>query len=314
MSKVWSFDLGIGSIGEAVRDTATHEFLHVASLLIPQEFASTKEAGKRRRMHRTRLAHQAREAWLDQVWKMAGQVPLQKRAVWLNPVTSRWELKQKADPRMEREFAVRGDKTCYTSCLLRIRLLRGETLEAWQIYKALHSSIQRRGYDPDIPWKAKESGRRKEADADKEEGNTKEMNRFTRELESMFPERQEYRLQCYFDAVKMGLLDPANPACLKDRIDHTADTTRNQIVPRWIVEKEVRLLCERAAKQIPALHGKADFLLWGPAEKPYASYDVKTRKQFGLREGRETDWQGVVGQKIRDLTIESSRSVPSSRG
>jgi CRISPR-associated endonuclease Csn1 len=299
MSTVWSFDLGIGSIGEAVRDTATHEFLHVASLLIPQEFASTKEAGKRRRMYRTRLAHQAREAWLDHVWKTAGQIPLQKRTVGPNPETGKWELKQLADPRLEREFAAQGDSTCYTSCLLRIRLLRGETLEAWQIYKALHSAIQRRGYDPDIPWKAKESGRRKEADADKEEGKTKErMNRFTRDLEAMFPDREEYRLQCYFDAVKMGLLDPANPALLKERIDHTADTTRNQIVPRWMVEKEVRLLCEQAAKQIPALHGKADFLLWGPAEQAYASYDVQKRKQFGLREGGVTDWQGVVGQKI----------------
>ena len=55
MSTVWSFDLGIGSIGEAVRDATTHEFLHVASLIIPAEFASTKEARTRRRMYRTRL-------------------------------------------------------------------------------------------------------------------------------------------------------------------------------------------------------------------------------------------------------------------
>jgi len=299
MATVWSFDLGIGSIGEAVRETSTNAFLHVASLLIPQEFASTKEAGKRRRMYRTRLAHQAREAWLDHVWQMAGQEPLRKRAVWLNPTTSKWELKHPADPRLEREFARQGDTTCYTSCLLRIKLLRGETLEPWQIYKALHSAIQRRGYDPDIPWKAKESGRRKEADAEKEEGKTKErMNLFTRELEAMFPDREECRLQCYFDAVKMGLLDPAKPADLKERIDHTADTTRNQIVPRWMVEKEVRLLCEQAGKQVPSLQGKADFLLWGPAEQPYASYDVDKRKEFGLREGGQSDWQGVVAQKI----------------
>lgn len=299
MATVWSFDLGIGSIGEAVRDSATHEFLHVASLLTPQEFASTKEAGKRRRMYRTRLAHRARESWLDHVWLMAGQVPLQKRLVWKNPTTAKWELKHPADPRLEREFTKKGDNTCYTSCLLRIKLLRGEVLEPWQIYKALHSSIQRRGYDPDIPWKAKESGRRKEADADGDEGTTKErMNLFTRELEAMFPDHEECRLQCYFDAVKMGLMDPSKPAALKERIDHTADTTRNQIVPRWMVEKEVRLLCEQAARQVPSLQGKADFLLWGPAEQPYASRDAQTRKEFGLREGGETDWQGVVGQKI----------------
>jgi CRISPR-associated endonuclease Csn1 len=299
MSTVWSFDLGIGSIGEAVRNATTHEFLHVASLIIPAEFASTKEARTRRRMYRTRLAHQAREAWLDHVWQMADQTPLQKRVVWRNPATSKWELKHPADSRLEREFAQKGDSTCYTSCLLRIKLLRGESLEPWQIYKALHSAIQRRGYDPDIPWKAKESARRKDADSEKEEGETKKrMNAFTADLEVMFPDREECRLQCYFDAVKMGLLDPQNPNQLKERIDHTATTTRNQIVPRWMVEKEVRLLCEQAAKQIPGLRGRADFLLWGPAEQPYASYDSEKRKQFGLREGGAADWQGVVGQKI----------------
>jgi hypothetical protein len=39
---VWAFDLGKGSIGEAVR--RGNEFLHKASLLIPAEFAETKTA------------------------------------------------------------------------------------------------------------------------------------------------------------------------------------------------------------------------------------------------------------------------------
>ena len=49
---VWAFDLGKGSIGEAVR--RDNEFLHKASLLIPAEFAETKTAACRRRMWRTR--------------------------------------------------------------------------------------------------------------------------------------------------------------------------------------------------------------------------------------------------------------------
>jgi hypothetical protein len=49
---VWAFDLGKGSIGEAVR--RGNEFLHKASLLIPAEFAETKTAAVRRRMWRTR--------------------------------------------------------------------------------------------------------------------------------------------------------------------------------------------------------------------------------------------------------------------
>jgi hypothetical protein len=81
---VWAFDLGKGSIGEAVR--RGNEFLHKASLLIPAELAlprgreccaclrrprsrvlprgETKTAAGRRRMWRTREAHKARERWL----------------------------------------------------------------------------------------------------------------------------------------------------------------------------------------------------------------------------------------------------------
>jgi hypothetical protein len=52
MSTIWSFDLGKASIGEAVHDTETNNFLHKASLLIPAELASTKDAATRRRMWR----------------------------------------------------------------------------------------------------------------------------------------------------------------------------------------------------------------------------------------------------------------------
>jgi CRISPR-associated endonuclease Csn1 len=299
MKHIWAFDLGTGSIGESVRDVEKQEFLHVASHLIPEDFASTKTAATRRRMHRTRLAHKAREAWLDEVWKMAGQEPLRKRTVHRSSATGRWELLHPADFRLEREFPAKGDSTCYTSCLLRIKLLRGEKLDSWQIYKALWSAIQRRGYDPEIPWKAKETRRKEGQQSNDEEGITRDrMNQFTADLKEMFPTNPDLQLPCYFDAVRMGLMDPADPENLRDRIDHTAETTRNQIVPRCLVEKEVRLLCEAASKQVPGLIDRADFLLWGPAEKPYASSDPALRKAHGLREGGATDWQGVVGQKI----------------
>ena len=67
---VWAFDLGKGSIGEAVR--VGMEFKHTASLLIPAEFAETKTARTRRRMWRTRQAHLARERWLREVFCAAG--------------------------------------------------------------------------------------------------------------------------------------------------------------------------------------------------------------------------------------------------
>jgi CRISPR-associated endonuclease Csn1 len=298
MSTIWSFDLGKASIGEAVRDTETNEFLHKASLLIPAEFASTKDAATRRRMWRTRQAHKAREAWLDEVWRAAGQVPLRKREVWRNPETKKWELKHPADERLEREFAAKGDATCYTSCLLRIKLLRGEMLEAWQIYKALHSAIQRRGYDPDIPWKARESSRRDNREDAEETGTRERMEHFVTELNAMFPDREDCQLPCFFDAVKMKLCDPAHPEALLPRIDCHAESARDQIVPRRLIEKEIHLLADAAGRQIGGLKDKADYLLWGPAEQPYASYNVELRKKFGLREGGANDWQGVVGQKI----------------
>lgn len=297
MSTTWAFDLGKGSIGEAVWDGTQKKFLHVASLLIPAEFASTKDAASRRRMMRTRQAHKAREAWLDEVWKAAGQEPLVGRRV--GKVDGKWKLIREGDEKLEREFAKKGDDTCYTSCLLRIKLLRGEKLEPWQIYKALHSAIQKRGYDPDIAWKSRESRRTLKKDADDEEKGTAErMAAFEKELLAMSPEHEEHRLPCYYDAWKMGLWNPGEPEFLKERIDHDAASTRNVIVPRKLVEEEIRLLVDAAGKQIPGLSGKADFVLYGPAGRAYASFYPELRKKHKLREGGDGDWKGVLGQKI----------------
>src|SRR5579862_7169904 len=110
---VWAFDLGKGSIGEAVRQG--NKFLHKASLLIPADFAETKTAAKRRRMWRTREAHKARESWLRQVMREAGIETLHGRNY---DVAGKWKPGELADKRLEREFPSEGDKTCYTSCLL----------------------------------------------------------------------------------------------------------------------------------------------------------------------------------------------------
>ena len=297
MSTIWAFDLGKGSIGEAVWNVGKKQFEHVASLLIPAEFASTKEAASRRRMLRTRQAHKAREAWLDEVWKEAGLEPLVGRRV--GKVDGKWRLVHKGDERLEREFPKKGDATCYTSCLLRIKLLRGEKLEEWQIYKGLHSAIQKRGYDPDVAWKTRENRRTRKGDQDDDETGTAErMAAFEMELAEMSPDKEDYRLSCYFDAWKMGLWSPGNPAELKDRIDHSAQSTRNRILPRRLVEREIRLLVEAAGKQIPALAGKEWYVMYGPAGRAYASFYKAEREEFQLREGGATDWQGVLGQKI----------------
>jgi len=293
---VWAFDLGKGSIGEAVRVGAT--FKHKASLLIPGDFAETRTARDRRRMWRTRQAHLAREQWLREVFQAAGLPVLYGRNY--DAKTGDWKPGELGDPRLEREFPPRGEATCYTSCLLRIKLLRGEKLEPWQVFKAFHSAIQRRGYDPDIPWKTREARRKNERDAEDDEAGTEQrMRDFEKALHEMAPSQPDYRFPAYFDAWKMGLWNPAQPAAdPKLRVDCNAETTRNQIVPRKLVEAEIRRMVDGAAKHYPALAGKAEHLLYGPAQKPYASYNTNPNKTPFLREGAATDWQGVVGQKI----------------
>ncbi|HEY3762093.1 MAG TPA: HNH endonuclease domain-containing protein [Verrucomicrobiae bacterium] len=288
---VWAFDLGKGSIGEAVRQGT--KFLHKASLLIPADFAETKTAATRRRMWRTRQAHKAREKWLREVMQKSGIEVLHGRNYDKNGI---WKSGEPADERLEREFAENGDSICYTSCLLRIKLLRGEKLEPWQIYKAFHSAIQRRGYDPNIPWKTRES-RAKTKDGDEDEAGTqKRMEEFEQKLTEITKGKPEFHYPCYFDAYEMGLWD--GDSQFKDRIDCQAKSTRNQIVPRSLVEKEVRNMVDAAAKQYPKLKGRADYLLYGPTGKAYASFDPKLRKQYELKEGGKNDWQGVLGQKI----------------
>lgn len=293
---VWAFDLGIASIGEAVRKG--NQFLHKASLLIPPEFASTKDAAQRRRAWRTRQAHKAREQWLREVMQKAGIEVLHGKQMTWNEKKKKWDVTP-GDKRLESEFAKPGDPTCYTSCLLRIKLLRGEKLEPWQIYKALHSAIQRRGYDPDIPWKTQEQQKTKTDDANKDEASTKErMHQFEKDLEAMCPGKSEYQYPCYFDAWKMGLWNPSEPENLKQQIDCHAKSTRNQIIPRRLVDKEIRALIEAAAKHYPKLKDKTDFFLYGPTEEAYASFYAKLRKEHKLKQGSANDWQGVLGQKI----------------
>lgn len=261
MSTIWAFDLGKGSIGEAVWNVGKKQFDHVASLLIPAEFASTKDAASRRRMLRTRQAHKAREAWLDEVWKAAGLEPLVGRRV--GKVDGKWQLTHEGDPRLEREFPAKGDSTCYTSCLLRIKLLRGEKLEDWQIYKALHSAIQKRGYGR-VPWASREV---KEKDLTEEELAAL-LEKQELELAKKDPDYRaaieawphfkqqvpaEFHFPCYYDAEKQGLWSHETPEGLRDRIDHTAGSARQIRFDRADVEKEVAELARQAAKQLSQL-------------------------------------------------------------
>jgi len=337
---VWAFDIGTGSIGEAVRRGT--EFLHKESLLIPHDFAGTKTAATRRRMMRTRLAHKAREEWLRIIWKTAGLEPLYGREVGkvdqnhnvIDPkdykrIKGEWTLIKEGDSKLEREFAAPGDTTCYTSCLLRIKLLKGEKLQDWQIFKALHSAIQKRGYGK-VAWAAKEAlrvGKTPDEIETEEQKKLKKADSKYKETCSAWGKfkkslpSEQFAYPCYFDAFKMKLWNTSSPNVLLDRVDCNAESTRNIRFDRNDIAKEVKALAEQAAKQIALLQSLfdkvkkdgwaqgvdhfpvlaenfADFLAYGPAGEPEASYYPELRKKSKLHMGSDDDWMGVLGQKI----------------
>lgn len=261
---VFAFDCGLASLGEAVRQGQS--FPLVESWLIPDKFAETKSAAMRRRMMTTRDAHKERELWLLKTFEDLGIEVLRGKEVSKTPAG--WSVTRKADPRLTREFPKPGDDTCYTSCLLRIKLLRGEKLAPWQIYKAIRSAIQKRGYDPDIPWKNREEKQQK-----KEEESAAVLFDETL-LRKTVGDHPDWLYPCFLDAFRMGLWSPANPTQLGTRIDHKAQSTRKTIMLRALVEKELRDLLHQAAQQLPALAGKEEFVLYGPNGK-YSSSSVR---------------------------------------
>lgn len=326
---VWAFDLGKGSIGEAVR--LGDKFLHKASLLIPAEFAETKTAAGRRRMWRTRQAHKAREHWLNEVMQKSGIEVLRGRNY---DKAGNWKPGEPADERLEREFAEPGDTTCYTSCLLRIKLLRGDKLEPWQIYKALHSAIQKRGYGK-VPWAARELKRTGKTDEemDKELAKKDPVYRIAVEAWKKFKQEfadSHFHFPCYYDAAKMGLWMPDE---LQERITCQAQSTRRIRFDRSDVEKEITALGNQAAKQLPqiqkafeAIKAKGwtqqnaktkrhkifpvaakdfgEFLVHGPAGEPpkdaqddFGKY-LAFRKDHDIHPGSADDWMGATAQKI----------------
>jgi CRISPR-associated endonuclease Csn1 len=251
---VWAFDLGKASIGEAVR--VGTEFKHKASLLIPHDFAETKSATNRRRMWRTREARAAREGWLEKVWEAAGLEVLRGRQVRKDE-NGKWSEPIAGDERLEREFAESPDDTCYTSCLLRIKLLRGEKLEPWQIYKALRSAIQKRGYDPKIAWAEKEERRTGKKTGEQESEQAKKDPRYAEALNKWRQFKHDtpvkFHFPCYFDASKMGLWSASSPSELNFRTTHAAESTRNVRFDREDVEREIAQLASAAAQQLAAL-------------------------------------------------------------
>lgn len=310
---IWSFDLGTGSVGECARKGK--EIIHIQSLLLPNDFGSLKEARERRRQIRTRDAHKKREQWWREQAKKAGVEVLETGH--LNPDGAFI----KPDERISRQFSEGNDKTIYASCLLRVALLQGKKLGGWQIFKAVWSAIQRRGYDADLPWKrevkrnvsdaepsvttaSKENTREKNDESDNGEKDEREnldaVRNYQQELEKVFKD-ERYRLPCYYEAYRLGIWDPRNPSKLDGKLGSNPEPARNKdnrtslIPPRALVAKELLAMLTQASKQYPKLKDKVRYVLYGPGEEEYTSY--KNEKYAHYR-GTEWDAQGLLSQKI----------------
>jgi len=251
---------------------------------------------------KTREAHLAREARLRYICTEAGIEVLAAKQTARDPETKKFRVVQEADERLTREFPRKGDETCYASCLLRIKLLRGEPLAGWQVFKALHSAIQRRGYDADLAWKNRGP---RNADAEKEEGDTAQRAQAFRDiLLKMAPGQPEFHLPCYLDAWRMELWNASKPDEMRLRVNHLAEPARNRdgtqalVAPRELVVAETRRLIEAAAKLFPKLADSSDEILFGPGGRAYASYYPELRKAHDLRLGGAGDWDGILGQKV----------------
>jgi len=166
-----------------------------------------------------------------------------------------------------------------------------------------HSAIQKRGYDAHLPWKRGQA----ERNEDEEEAEARRRSdELASELEDLTDGDPAYHYPCYWELWRMGLWDPSEPSEIRLRIDHEARSAKDAVYPRELVETELLDMFSEAEKQFPALAGKAQYLLYGPAETPYASYraDEETRKKFRdstgreLIRGKETDRMGVLSQKI----------------
>lgn len=270
MKRYFAFDMGKASIGFCVRED--NNILTAGSVIIEKEHANVSDNRNRRRAKRTLDAHRAREKWFNDLWQTLG----------LN-------LLSKDDKKFKREFPAKGDETIYNSCLLRIALLQDRQLEEWQIYKALHSAIQRRGYDSNVAWKSV-----------KTEDDTKQQKRaeqYTKYNDKELINDEKYKYPCYYDAVCLGLWEESNPTVFKRTLGKNPIKVRSErVATRELVVKELKDLWIAAQKQLPKLREiSTETFLYGDYQEAYGSFvNPEWRKYMGKKE----DWQGVLGQKI----------------
>ena len=273
MKKVFAFDLGKTSIGYCVREG--NKIKEINSIIIDKDHAENTSLKNRRHTKKTLIAHKTREKYLNQIWQSCGFVPISKN-----------------DIKFTKEFSSKNESTIYTSCLLRIALLQNLPLEKWQIYKALHNAIQRRGYDANLPWKTTLNN--------DDKYNLELIQKYTQENGIELIHNDEYKYPCYYEALRLGLWSEKNPKELKTQIINPSSIIKvrstDYVAPRGLIEKELIQLWKNAQSQISELNKYTpEEFLYGDYEISYGSY---INPEFRKYMGTENDWQGVLGQKI----------------
>lgn len=291
---IYAFDLGTGSLASCVRQDKEIKNLDVS--LLPYDFGAVKDARERRRQIRTRIAHKKREDWWKEQAKLAGvEIPetghIDENGNFIKP-----------DEKMSREFSKDGDNTIYNSALLRIALLQGQKLEGWQVFKAIWSAIQHRGYDANLPWK--NSPKRKidedESSTDDERENKEATKKYKEQLKQFFGDEEKFYYPCYYEAYKMGIWSPEEPKNLNKKLNANPLPARNKnskieiVIPRELIEKEIKDMLIQGGTQYEYISKNLDYILYGPGKSPYAAY---TNKEFRKYMGKDWEWQGLLSQK-----------------
>lgn len=270
--RIFAFDMGKASIGYAIRED--NKIKAAGSIIIDPDHGEIASKRDRRRNSRTLLAHKSREAFLKETWQKCNL-----------------EVLKKDDEKFKKEFPSKNETTIYTSCLLRIALPQNKPLENWQIYKALHNAIQKRGYDPDVPWKTDQS--------EDDRTNIELIKKYTQENNIELINSDEFKYPCYYDALRLGLWSEDKPYRFNRSIpfdNFNKVRSTKYVHPRKFIVKELCALWKNAQKQISELEKiSVEEFLYGNYKEAYGSYKNPYLKKY---RGKKEDWTGVLGQKI----------------
>ncbi len=272
-NSIWGFDLGKKSIGACSRNGENIEFLQ--SYTFDLEYADPKEwRPSRKTAKRTRCSHKKREENLNKFWTELG-----------------WKI-----PNIQNQTLLIGLNA-------RLQILHNNIVSTDQLYLALYSVIQHRGYDDNLPWLRKKTKKKNQEILEQEETKQNENKIEKKELTEAEKDELENKkkLQTFeklfsdlnlnlhenyiseFEALKLGIWEGQNKKVLIP--DKFVSKIRGLVVyPRQMIIKEAQTILEKASLKFTELKDKINYILWGNSLEAYKN------KPHHL--------EGILGQKI----------------